>query len=118
MKYSQWLEQDFIPFYTAESAKDHKTHLGEWTKMIYICPILMIYEHQIRTKEIWKHEHCKALFAKIDSFLQNAHRTEFIVPTLSPIIGNTREDRIKWLIEEMTEAQIVESLQENHDGHG
>ena len=115
LSYSEWLLEKFIPSY-CERSKESRMEDGYVMFCIYICPHITFYK---TTAEEWEKVHCARLAKNINSVVADIQKAEHEkygeaactnVNTLSLRIGNTREDRIEWLIGIAQEAKLFERV--------
>lgn len=115
LSYSEWLLEKFIPSY-CERSKESRMEDGYVMLCIYICPHITFYK---TTAEEWEKVHCARLAKNINSVVADIQKAEHEkygeaacknVNTLSLRIGNTREDRIEWLIGIAQEAKLFERV--------
>lgn len=116
LSYSEWLLEKFIPYYCERSKESRMEDGSVNTLHIYICPHIIFYK---TTAEEWEKVHCARLAKNINSVVADIQKAEHEkygeaacknVNTLSLRIGNTREDRIEWLIGIAQEAKLFERV--------
>ena len=115
LSYAEWLLEKFLPFYCERSQSRHVLS-GFEMLCIYICPHLTVYKHKA---EEWEKAHCDRLAKNIDYVVADIQEAEHKkygenachnINTISLRVGDTREDRIEWLIGIAQEAKQFEMI--------